>query len=397
MAAHTGDRPSRGLPAERRRRYDEPMEGCWRGVPVVAAVVCLLSALAVGGCIGTSDESPRADPVEPIATTRPAATFAPLIRLHPDESAFPISVDRFVERSSLKWKNGADCIALDDVATGRIADRKTVLPVPRLDPARLGGARAPYRRRPDRSCGQRDGLLYRSTELTRPYDEGRRSAGLEADEGFYLDLLSDSHDGDPVAGGDGRPAPGDVPVYYEREMVRVHGRSGLRITYWLLYAHSDSRDAKGLSVLSHEGDWERVDVLLERRGERRWIPVEIAFGSPEARLRTVPWRELERSGSHPVVFSARDSHTSYARAGEHRRRVPAGRRGGGRGRGAAVLDETATCDDCASWRTWALLAPVRAQPWYGFGGGWGLAFEKDAMSGPLGPRPASGPPGAPTD
>ncbi len=354
---------------------------------MVAVAVCMFVA---GGCSDATPDTSRGDPVEPVSTTNPAAAFAPLIRLHPDDSSFPISVDRFLERASLKWKNGEDCIALDDVATGRIADRKTAAPVPRLDAAHLGGRRAAYRRSPDRSCGQRDGAVYRSTDFTRPYDDGPRRADLDIDEGFYLDLLSDSHDGDPAAGArEAGAIVDDVPAYYERKVVSVGGRPGLRVTYWLLYGYSESHRAGNSPVLSHEGDWERVHVLLERHDKRRWIPVEIGYDSPEARLRTVPWRALERSGSHPVLFSARDSHTAYAWPGEHRRRVGIGDVDGDGDRDGVktVLDEAPTCDDCPSWRTWGQLRPVRAQPWYGFGGGWGLAFETSETSGPLGPRP----------
>jgi hypothetical protein len=356
------------------------MEGRWRGVPAIAvAVVGCLCAVVAAGCSDESPDAERSVAVAPVVTTTPAVTFAPLVQLHPDESSFPISVERFLERASLKWANG-DCLVLDDVATGRIADRKTAAPVPRLDAARLGGSDVPYRQRSlDRSCERREGPAYPSTDLTRPYDDGPRSAGLAADEGFYLDLLSDSYDGDPVTARAGGAV--DVPAYYGREAIDVDGRPGLRVTYWLLYAHSESPGVDGESVAFHEGDWERVQVLLKRRAQGRWIPVEIGFESQEARLRTVPWSDVERSGSHPVVFSARDSHTGYALSGVHRRRSVDDR-------AATAIDEAATCDRCPAWRTWVRLRPLRAQPWHGFGGGWGLSSEASETSGPLGPRPA---------
>lgn len=314
---------------------------------------------------------------ESITTRRPAAAFAPLVHHHSEERSFPIGADRFLERSTVKWKDG-DCV-VTSVATGRLAKRKTP-DAPLVDTARLGGDR-PYRRRAlDRSCRRR-GRVYSATQLTRPYDRGERAAGLPTESGFYLDLLSDSRDGDPrFERQRGQRLLAPTPAYYERARVRVEGSRGLRLTYWFLYGHSQALRADDDPPAYHEGDWERVDVLVRRgRGGDRWLPRVMRLLADD-RVRVVPWRDLMRVGAHPVLFSALRSHRPYVLPGRHRPRV----RVGGR---TVLLRETAVaCRECAQWRTWERLVPVRTQPWHGFGGGWGLSFMAHDTSGPLGPR-----------
>jgi hypothetical protein len=349
------------------------MEGPWRGTRLVALLVCAACVTVASGCGDASGD----DPVEAVTTSRPASTFAPLVRLHPDEIAFPIAADRFIERASVKWTGGL-CVGRANVATGRIARSKTPGRVPSTDAARLGRGR-PYRREAlTQTCKPR-GLVYRATDLTRPYDSGPRAAGLPRDEGFYLDLLSDSKDGDPPRGSE--RSLGEIAAYYAAEPSADGPRGGLRISYWMLYGSENVYGARGRELIEREGDWERVDVIASRRGPRRWMPIAIVLDAGGESSRRVAWSDIERSGTHPVVFSARESHESYPDEGRHPRRV---RLASGL---ATAYDETATCDDCPAWRTWERLRPVRREPWYGFGGGWGLSFEEDARSGPLGPRP----------
>lgn len=342
----------------------------------LGTTVMVLCAIAVSGC----GEAANVDPVKAIVTDDPAATFAPLVRLHPDETAFPIDVRRFVERSSLKW-SGSACVGRANVATGRIAKRKTPGRVPHLKLARLGGEPRPYVFKSlDANCRPR--RQYRSTEVTRPYDPHPRPPGLPRGEGFYLDLLSDSLDGDPpLHHSEGKPVLGDVPAYYQLSRHQRRGRVAMRIRYWLLFASERAVDAKGVEVVSHEGDWQQVEVLLGQRGDRRWRPLSIALVGDNS-VQRLPWSHLERTGSHPVLYSARERHELYAETGRVAHRVRVG------GRVGTTFDETATCGDCLSWPTWRQLRPLREEPWYGFGGGWGLSYEADVSSGPLGPIPA---------
>jgi hypothetical protein len=353
------------------------MEGTrWRALIVVTMAACAVCAIALSGC----GDNTTGTAVEAVVTDDPAVAFAPLVLLHPDETSFPIAADRFIERSSVKWA-GSTCVGRANVATGQIAKRKTPGRVPPTDMRRLGGNPRPYVFESLRTNCKPRPRLYRSSELTRPYDSGRRAPGLPHEEGFYLDLLSDSKDGDPplVRRGSERVL-GDVPAYYEAEVADGRRPPGMRVTYWLLYGYGKALGRRGGELVGHEGDWQRVQVLLSRRGPRRWKPMSITLGSGRT-ARTVSWTELERSGSHPVVYSARESHALYTDSGHHQRRVPVPD-------GTAIAyDDTETCDDCLVWRTWRQLRPVDREPWYGFGGGWGFSDDADASSGPLGPYP----------
>ncbi|HEX2160655.1 MAG TPA: hypothetical protein VHF88_02430, partial [Thermoleophilaceae bacterium] len=317
---------------------------------------------------------------EAFATARPARAFAPLVQLHSDERSFPISASRFLQRATVKWKDG-HCIGLINVATGRIASRKTP-GAARVRPSRLGRAARPYRHRAfDRKCERRRPPVYSAIDLTRPFHRGRRAAGLPRDSGFYLDLLSDSYDGDPrfARRGEQRLLVG-ASAYYERRRAVVEGRPGIRLAYWLLYGSSRLPRVRGEPIGQHEGDWERIDVLA-RPGSRRhrWLPRAVRFHVGD-RHRTLPWRDVLRQRSHPVVFAALGSHRPYPHAGRYELSARVA------GRRARLLDETAACARCPQWETWKRLGPVRRQPWYGFGGGWGLAFRHHDTSGPLGPR-----------
>ena len=352
---------------------------------LATALTIAAGATAATGC-GDSGDAAEAPPIVAVPTDQPADAFAPLIRFHQQEKTFPIDAERFVQRSSLKWRDG-DCLGLHNVATGRVADRKTAEPVPRTSSARLGGQDAPpYRvRQLDRGCKRRVGRTYATTDLTRPYDDGRRVAGLARDRGFYLDLLTDSFDGDPTfAERDGRRELAGVPAYYEVTPMSVDGIRGLRIDYWMLYGHTEAHGTRGEQPVSHEGDWQRVAVLMRLVGERSWRPVRLELiEQPSGRARTVRWRDVEREGNHPVVYSARESHAAYTEPGEHLRRVPM------EGQTVTVRDNATSCDDCPAWRTWTRLRDVDEEPWYGFGGGWGFAYTASDTSGPRGPGAAA--------
>lgn len=355
----------------------------------LATVIALaLSAAACGG-----DDRASVTRVRPVATATPALTFAPLVHLHSREPSFPTSAQRFIQRSTLKWVTDG-CVGPANVATGRVADRKTAGPVPRLDPARLGG-RPPYRRRSlAKDCEHRRSTVYTTAQHTRPYDRRDRPPGLGLEGGFYLDLLTGAYGGDRWVRRRGDQAVLEgIPAYVAVERAPVGGEPGLRLAYWLLFARSESLAADGKRVSSHEGDWERVDVVLGRVARRgQYRPVRLVLHRPGDRRARVPWRAVDRvddrarpdglRGTHPVVYVARASHTPYSRPGRHRARVRTYD-----GQWTLARDRATACGRCPRWRTWDHLLRVGRQPWYGYGGGWGLRFRNSASTGPLGPSP----------
>ena len=188
--------------------------------------------------------------------------------------------------------------------------------------------------------------------------------GLRTTEGYYLDLMDWARGGQPLRRRGQELAVGDVPAYVEKRAEKVDGEPGLRLTYWLLYGRNDPVEA-GAGERRHEGDWERLEVLLrEGDGESEYVPVTVRFAAG-GRTRDVPWESMKGGGSeatHPLVVAARGDHELSP---------------------AHARDD---CDGCPLWRTWVELTPVRKERWYGFGGAWGDVGRTSETTGPLGPH-----------
>jgi hypothetical protein len=314
----------------------------------------LLMSSCVSAC-GTSDDDRR----QAFSTSEPAATFAPLVRLHPRETWFPMSARHFLAKSGLEW-GGGPCRFERDISASASSNAAAGTPIPPLAPERLGRPPGYETWAAPASCvGRRPGL-YSTAMRTRPFDREDRPVGLYVDEGFTLDILTDAQPGRLRTDGDGSLV--GVPAYYARDRVTVAGQPGVRLSYWLLYGHGQRRDpdAKG-AVVDHEGDWERLDVLLQHRdGNSRYVPIAVRYHS-DTSVTTVNWDEVERArGTHPIADASRESHT---------------------------LRPPDDCPDCTDWPTWRDLRDVREQPWFGYGGGWGSIGATEASTGPLGPSP----------
>jgi hypothetical protein len=263
---------------------------------------------------------------------------APLLRLHPEERFGPMRVREFLAGSTLRW------------------GRKVVARQGTVRAARLGERceEAP------RGCYRHAGV--RADELTRPIGGGSDA------EGFALDVDDALYAG----------SRGNVPIHWE---LRRSAR-GVTITYWLFYGYDEpvlrfenpppGADPEEIAArLAHEGDWERVVVVLSPALEPRGV----RFHQHED-FRNVPWERVTRAaGGHPVVWVARGKHASYARPGVTRDCLTPR---------ACLVDERA--DGGRTVRTWrAGLTPVRSRGWYGFGGAWGRVGELSETTGPLGP------------
>lgn len=292
---------------------------------------------------------------------RLALRYAPRVWLHGDERFGPLHPDDFVRSSRLEWHRRR--------GDTNVSNRGSVAA------ARLGRGcdEAPS------GCYEHRGYLAR--ELTRPFTgHPERPAALNVRRGFSLDVDDGARRG--VRGED----PG-VPVFYEFRRTPDE----LLLTYWLFYAYSRPHVLDGAGVaeplltqLSHEGDWENVEVALTPDGT---APVAVYFyghGRPTRK----EWAQLCKLGrrledcssgraGHPVIYSALDSHASYATAGSTEVCGPLGCADDRRERGSR-------------WDTWSgenSVRPARAQPWYGFGGAWGAAGPVGDRTGPLGPSP----------
>ena len=320
-----------------------------------------------------------------VTTVSPETAFAPLVHLDAKEPAWPMSADAFLRNAWLMW--GHDECPDYSVALATHLDKpqpRRAQIMGRFDRTRLAGANA-YRHAPaDAKC--RDGArAFSAADHTRAFDAKARAAGLPAKDGFYLDLWDTQRRGEPKLKKEGsQEFLQRVPVYFERSAEKD---GLLRITYWLFYGLSiPPGPAAFTKYIAHEGDWERVSILLRPGAEPgQYVPISVRYHYHDE-SRDVPWDAVDRVGTgsdaptHPVAFSARGSHASYPRAGRYENVFKAGGV-----RRFAVQDIAMACNECPQWRTWQMLVDARAQPWYGFGGAWGRAGSIGGTTGPLGP------------
>jgi hypothetical protein len=309
----------------------------------------------------------------------PERSFAPLVGLSPKEEWLPISADWFLDRSVLAFAQHPRC-GDRKIAAGRALKSQRTVVVDWLLPAGMGKGPYYYKREQyGPRCNIRHPLTYEANQQTRPHDTTDRVRALSPQVGFYLDLMDWARKG-PARRAHDDPATVAAPAYVERHSEEVDGQPGLRLTYWMLYGANAPRGQRGpIERLTHEGDWERLDVLLqEGDGDDRYVPRTVRLHTP-SRRRDIPWDSLELApgssgASHPVLAAAPGHHA----LSPARRREPCGAANGA----------------CLRWRTWTKLVPARKQLWYGFGGAWGSVGDTSSTTGPHGPHgpwPKKGP------
>ena len=136
------------------------------------------------------------------------------------------------------------------------------------------------------------------------------AAAAEADD--QLDVTACDPKLGPDAAGCYAPLV-TAPRAYGRA-VRVGTRTVLQ--YWLFYPYNDwsvPTRAAGPIWRSHEGDWESVTIVLDRRLR----PVEAGY-SAHCGGSTRPWARVRKRGTHPFVYVARGSHANYFVPGTYR-------------------------------------------------------------------------------
>ena len=187
------------------------------------------------------------------------------------------------------------------------------------------------------------GREYNSAEKTRP-----KGGGVAGDDGFFLDLDNDAR------GGEGTTAP----VYYDYA-------AGAWITYWFFYGYNDFT-----ARFNHEGDWERLSVYLDRNNRA----IGVYYSAHHGGCR------IGKPTGRPVAYAAKGSHANYPKPGTY------------------TSGQDHASDQGPAWSTQNRLARLSAQPWYGYGGGWGEVGEFSDTTGPLGPhrvyKPSAPPAGA---
>jgi len=307
----------------------------------------------------------------------PVHAFAPLVHLHAGERYWPTTVGAFLAGSTLRWRHGGHC------PDHRVA---ATIDANRLGRGPTGGGSDPYAHAPsDADCAEPASPLIPSTAITRP-NERTRAAGVPVAQGFYLqaDAAATTPKAKTSKSG-GQTLLGGVPAYYENHLEGAGPQR--RITYWLFYGYSlpPGSPKKLLAQFAHQGDWERVSVLVEPVDAERWAMVSVRYHFHNE-SRDVPWPSVPLTAppggavaTHPVAYSALGSHASYPRAGDYveRRLALKGE--------VHATDRAMACSACPQWRTWDALVDATEQGWYGFGGAWGRARGSSDTTGPLGP------------
>ena len=172
------------------------------------------------------------------------------------------------------------------------------------------------------------------------------------------------------------PGAGGPPITTYARVTRS-GDADITIQYWLFYYYNDWFN-------KHEGDWEMIEVILDRDQTPLWVILSQHHGGTQR-----GWEETQiEDESHPAVFVALGSHANYFwgpenypngstvgsfsievmdRTGDFGRTLPEVIRIPGRAEMAA---------DPAAWR---------GLEWLQFEGRWGQPAPHLDFGGPLGP------------
>lgn len=160
----------------------------------------------------------------------------------------------------------------------------------------------------------------------------------------------------------------NAPIYWE------YDAETRRINYWFFYNYND-----GPSIQNHEGDWEQVTVQLGPDMKPEAVRYS-SHGSGTER----PWRDAPTEHGRPVVYVSQGSHANYPEPGTWATHFPTARDHASTG---GPREDLAGHD----------LRPIRDQPWYGGGGGWGEHGNSGDTTGPSGPSDDKGPMGPAPD
>jgi hypothetical protein len=181
---------------------------------------------------------------------------------------------------------------------------------------------------------------------------------------YYLDLDSKSCEIDPALA----DKQGALTVYYRVVCHRYEGKMYIVIQYRLFYIFNDFYN-------NHEGEWEMTEILLDFYTQE---PIGAAYSrhfDGEYRL----WNDIEREGTHPVVYVALGSHAAYFEEGMHHVLL-------------FFFDKTSDNGRNELPSDYCLISEVSGPPWLYFGGNWGYRVRKGKddcsirwFDGPYGP------------
>jgi hypothetical protein len=144
----------------------------------------------------------------------------------------------------------------------------------------------------------------------------------------------------------------------------VKSSSSTVIQYWLFYIFNNG------PMNEHQGDIEVVQVFLD------------AFGNPQTVLasqhgsgQNAAWSDVEKSGTHPIIYVAQGSHANYFRSYQ-------GKMG--------IENDVVGSDGKTITADQLNLVPLNSQSWLDYKGRWGYWGTEQEVAlgraGPLGPK-----------
>ena len=337
------------------------------------------------GHVRVFDSGPVAPPpLDPCGAIDLVTCYAPELRFHGSESAFPSDPRVFVAGSKLRWSDGALC--------GGVADDDVVLDFADHEVDELTAAYV--RSFADNAFCQPDvaSAAFKGTDLTRPFTEiaangVSRPSGFATNQGFYLDPDPSLLAGLPVGAG----GVVNAPAFVETSSGFGVSETGT-IRYWFFYADDPKSPFNPLdNAYEHHGDWESIEIGFNAGSPEmvRFYGHGCAHTELDASDGALSW-----NGTHPVVHVSIGSHANYLSAnteigiGDY----PTA------GCDVSLLTgiSDATGDGTAEvWRTWEYIEAASGgsptgignvvdQCWFGFGGAWGRVELSDS-TGPVGP------------
>lgn len=264
-----------------------------------------------------------------LAATPYWVRYAPLVYLASGDKNYPMSAESFINLAALRWSHDDGCADDQLVRSGSINSATL----------RSGGYK--HQGKGGSPGCRHGGTVYNSAGRVRPYDLANNS-----NEGMFLEIANAHRGGSGVRS----------PIYVDY-LAKSH------ITFWFFYGNNDSPAPR---IADHEGDWERIVLRLNASN----VPDRVAFYKHNGSC-WLSWRSVQRTGTHPIIYSAKGTHASYWKA-KSNWPLPYG-----------AVDVTSKG---YQWKTWAVASyAVRARPWYGYGGGWGEVGKNRDSTGPVGP------------
>ncbi len=200
---------------------------------------------------------------------------------------------------------------------------------------------------------------------------------FELGQGFFLDFPGSSLEPGCIYQTDFDRFTRDLPpVVYAHIVQQDAYPDQLAVQYWFYWYYNDWNN-------KHESDWEGIQLLFDASSITEALqtePTSVGYAQHEGgELATWDSSKLERSGSHPVVYSSAGSHASYLSSAVYL------------GRGASEgfgCDTTTGPSDRVEPQVVVLpdqvQDPTDEFAWLEFGGRWGER-QKGAFNGPTGP------------